>query len=649
MHFQYNKALVFTSILLIAGKALKAIDPSKSLEREIVRRSKAADMKAWLNTNIKPCDNFYKFACNQWSRIHPAEVRNVPRTNNFEEVSTSLQRRINQLLTKPERGSEFEEKLREFYKSCLETKVHKEEYLKALQKLYGAYGEFSFVKATGVQVEKETFTPAPKFNWWSLIANLQMTYGKSILFAFDVVADTKNRNKTMLYIGPSNLLINEPYMKGTLMGYLTTIFGVEQMLAEKVATSILDFEIALLEGSSELALNTTQLPQEVFVFDEQYLANVLQVMDIYDPIVVQDYILWVLLEEYLLDFSIQNWSEFCGEKTKKYFGKFINNLVYKTFRSEQYEEELFTLWREIKDVFRESLNGTQYVWMSAEVREEALHKLEAMTLSITSYEEEDFPAFFGGLQITNHTYVANVEKILRKIENLRPNKMTKQPASIDATEEMSFTPVYHHFENSITMPVALLQPFWLWSPLYPQAIKYATLGFLLAHEMIHGFDDKGRLYDAHGQLKNWWDASSSLEFERRRTCFQRQYYRYLYDDDRYDKEMPQAENIADNVAIKFSFVAYEKWWQKSKKLQFEEKAAGEDFSNLDYNMWQLFFISFSQLWCSDTHPKFRHMQDIHAPSEYRVIGALSNFEKFSEIFQCKLGTTMHPVVRCEVY
>lgn len=46
----------------------------------------------------------------------------------------------------------------------------------------------------------------------------------------------------------------------------------------------------------------------------------------------------------------------------------------------------------------------------------------------------------------------------------------------------------------------------------PYYSNFGIVGLIIAHEIIHGFDSNGRLYDLDGNLVNWWDFETEKEF-----------------------------------------------------------------------------------------------------------------------------------------
>lgn len=49
---------------------------------------------------------------------------------------------------------------------------------------------------------------------------------------------------------------------------------------------------------------------------------------------------------------------------------------------------------------------------------------------------------------------------------------------------------------------------------------------IVGHEMTHGFDNNGRMFDKKGNLGNWWTESTSEAYLKKAECFVEQYGNY---------------------------------------------------------------------------------------------------------------------------
>lgn len=61
----------------------------------------------------------------------------------------------------------------------------------------------------------------------------------------------------------------------------------------------------------------------------------------------------------------------------------------------------------------------------------------------------------------------------------------------------------------------------------PNFVNYASIGSLIGHEITHGLDDQGRLYDGNGHLFDWWNTQTEMQFLTNAQCFVHQYGNYL--------------------------------------------------------------------------------------------------------------------------
>jgi len=71
---------------------------------------------------------------------------------------------------------------------------------------------------------------------------------------------------------------------------------------------------------------------------------------------------------------------------------------------------------------------------------------------------------------------------------------------------------YHPNFNEIVFPAAILdKPFVDMQA--DDAVNYGAIGAVIGHEISHGFDDQGSLYDGDGKLDSWWTDADRSAFK----------------------------------------------------------------------------------------------------------------------------------------
>ena len=79
--------------------------------------------------------------------------------------------------------------------------------------------------------------------------------------------------------------------------------------------------------------------------------------------------------------------------------------------------------------------------------------------------------------------------------------------------------------NQIVFPAGILQePFF--SLNYPQSVNFGGIGFIMGHELSHGFDDSGREYNKNGILSPWWNNQTIEAYSVASDCIAQQYSDY---------------------------------------------------------------------------------------------------------------------------
>ena len=96
--------------------------------------------------------------------------------------------------------------------------------------------------------------------------------------------------------------------------------------------------------------------------------------------------------------------------------------------------------------------------------------------------------------------------------------------------------------------------------------------------------------------------------------------------------------------IKNYIKAYEKYVAKNGEEQL--------LPGVPFNQKQLFFINLAQTWCSKSTAEFKINEikkDPHTLPPFRILGITSNFEGFSEAFNCRPKQKNNREKKCSIW
>ncbi|KAL1460352.1 hypothetical protein MTO96_043345 [Rhipicephalus appendiculatus] len=163
---------------------------------------------------------------------------------------------------------------------------------------------------------------------------------------------------------------------------------------------------------------------------------------------------------------------------------------------------------------------------------------------------------------------------------------------------------------------------------------------LMGHEMMHGFDVTGRLYDEHGAKSNWWPNESTKVYSEQTSCL-RSVHRQALKKRSLTLDPMDSEDLADDMGVRVAFNALRNISGASEKDS--GKVAG--FSEL-----QLFFLGHCAKMCDPkVPPRERDKAKPYAPNWARCVVPLMNMPEFADAFQCASGTLMNPERKCEFW
>ncbi|KAK7071727.1 NEDD8 protease nep2 [Halocaridina rubra] len=328
----------------------------------------------------------------------------------------------------------------------------------------------------------------------------------------------------------------------------------------------------------------------------------------------------------------------------------VGSMYAKSFFKEDSKEAADEMVTYIREQFDKILHNID--WMDAKTRERALEKAKAITPHIAYPPEllmdQKLTELYEGLHISSGDLLDNMRnmtvfgtdysfKRLRTIVDKKDWKNHGAAAVVNA--------FYSPIENSIQFPAGILQGTFFEVD-RPKYMNFGGIGYVIGHEITHGFDDSGRQFDSNGDLRDWWEKETKEKFLEKTKCIIYQYGNYSVPEVGLNLNgiNTQGENIADNGGIKEAYYAYQQWVQDN----------GEEASlpALQYTPKQLFWLSAANVWCGKYRPeslKLRILTGAHSPPQFRVNGPFSNLPEFAKDWNCPKGAKLNPEKRCSVW
>jgi len=280
-------------------------------------------------------------------------------------------------------------------------------------------------------------------------------------------------------------------------------------------------------------------------------------------------------------------------------------------------------------------------WMSPATKTRAIEKLHSI---VNKIGYPDVWRDYSALEIKRDDFLGNVQRGNAFEARRQLNKIGKP---LDRGE-WGMTPqtvnaYYNPQMNDINFPAGVLQP-----PLFDtkldDAPSYGNTGGTIGHELIHGFDDEGRQFDAKGNLKDWWAKKDGRAFEKRAACVVEQYAQYtIVDDIKINSRLTLGEDLADLGGMVLALAAW------------REQTATQKLAPIDgLTPEQRFFIGFGQWDCNTARPEALRVQALtnpHSPGRYRINGVAVNMPEFAQAFACKPGQKMvkEESKRCKIW
>lgn len=671
----------------------------------------ASRMIESMDTSIDPCDDFYQYSCGGWLKSTPIpdSRRRYSRFEKLDAENSMVLKSILNDLGKQKTGFSTPV-LRDaatYYSSCMDTNMIEkigDNPMKDLIKQMGSW-----------PVTDPTFNETA-WDVMLALVNVHKNISQAPLFNIYVNPDIKNSTENILVFDQSGIILDrDSYLKNTSyhqnrreayrrlmvkivseMGadengikLMDQVFQFEKQLAQ-IHMSLVDrrdYNVIYKKMTLDQLCNKTQIPKQwlmkfvnylfeqtgktvpitetVVSFNTEYVRDAFKLFIKLDKKTQASYIMWhavhtmapivlgkyqdIFDDYYMSKYGIKDrqprW-EICIGDTLSAFGHalarpFVDKVYDKTAKDMSTE-----MIKAIKYVFTENLESMD--WMDEKTksyaRRKAEHILENIGYPDYIMNNTALEAKYKDMITLEGQHFANYMR-KRKTNNL--NNYAKRGKPVDKSEwgvlPTTVNAYYAPTENKIGFPAAILQwPFY--DKRAPRAVSYGGIGMVVGHEISHGFDDQGKEFTIEGNMESWWTNESTHQFKKRTKCFIDQYSNFEMFGKKSNGKQTLGEDLADNGGLQQALKAYKAWVAVNGK---EDGLPG-----LDLSAEQLFYLAFSQVWCTAYRQSAAQNQienGLHSLSNFRVIGTLQNNPEFSRVYKCPVGSRMNPKKKCKIW
>jgi len=629
-----------------------------------------------LDTTVTPGQDFYKYATHGWQEKNPLRPE-FSRFGSFDVIAETNQKQLNELFasmaTMETKKGSVEQKIVDLYKQGLDSTV---------RNAAGAAPLLKDIAAVQAVSSKEELA--------HLIGKMSKEGGDTGFYGCGVEADLADSDMQVLYLGQGGLGMGDRdyYLKAenaalkegyrAFLAKVFTLAGLEN--ADELSAKVLEVEDAIAEVSWTREQNRDMTAIYNPMSSEQIIAEYPAIgfgelceelgIPAQEKVIVQqpsffkgfsDYLASADLETlkaYALghvvsgacgalsdDFYTASWEFFshqmAGAQEQRprwkramqvpngILGEAVGQMYVERYFPASSKKKMVKLVENLRVALGQHIDELD--WMSDTTKLRAHEKLDAFTVKIGYPDKwKDYSTL-------------NVDPELSYYENIKnaqawytADNLSKLGKPTDKTEwgmsPQTVNAYYNPTTNEICFPAGILQkPFF--DPDADDPVNYGGIGVVIGHEMSHGFDDQGSMFDAKGNMSNWWTDADKARFDAKGDALVAQFDAIeVLPGVHANGRFTLGENIGDHGGLSIAYTAMENAL-KGKKVKLID----------GFTPAQRFYLSYATIWAqniTDQEKARLTNLDPHSLAENRVNVSVRNFETFFQAFGIKEGDPM---------
>ena len=316
--------------------------------------------------------------------------------------------------------------------------------------------------------------------------------------------------------------------------------------------------------------------------------------------------------------------ENAAQEVQSYLADYLGQAYVEKYFSAEAKADVEAMIDEMLDVYAQRIQALD--WMSETTKAKAVEKLEAITVNVGYPDEWD--DLFDDVDILSAEEGGSYfDNILAMSKATLAEMAAEQDEPVDrgqwAMSAYTVNAYYSPQNNSINFPAGILQ-----APLYDvdadRTENLGGIGYVIAHEITHAFDNNGATFDAQGNQSDWWTEEDYAAFQA--LC---EKVVAFYDG------VEAAPGIACNGALTISENVAD-LGALACITQIESEEEEPDYATL--------YRTAARTWRGTASRETRAylaLADVHAPDKLRGCRALQSLDEFYDAFGIQPGDGMY--------